>query len=97
MDDNLESDFLLSTSAEDEDDTKIDYNQAIQLTINPRPTDKNMSSGRKRATKFAGGCGIFQLLMVICVCTTANTGDPLLFTIGFLTKNPNYFECNNNE
>ena len=31
------------------------------------------------------------------MCTTANTGDPILFTIGFLTKVPNYFECNNND
>ena len=55
-----------------------------------------MSSSRKLFTRTAGGCGIFQLLMVICVIATANSGDPLLFTIGFLTKNPNYFECNNN-
>ena len=34
--------------------------------------------------------------MIICMCTTANTGDPLLFTLGFLTKNPNYFECSSN-
>ena len=31
------------------------------------------------------------------VVVTANMGDPLLFTIGFLTKDPNQFECNTDE
>jgi hypothetical protein len=37
--------------------------------------------------------GTFQVLLFIAFLIQANSGDPLLFGMGFLTREPNSFEC----
>jgi hypothetical protein len=81
-----------------DDNDKLDYNQIIELTVNKDPQSPPLSGTRRFVTKYGGcNCGLFQVVFMFMFIIIINTGDPLIFTLGFLTKVPNRYECLSDE
>ena len=82
--------------AEDEKQLRLEYNQAISLTVNEDPRSPPLSTPRRWITWCGGSCGLFQVIFLVMLSIISNAPDPIFFMVGFLTVAPKEFECNNN-
>ena len=72
---------------------KMKFVEAIALTINQDPQSPPLNKCQKCCVKCTGRMGPFQLCLFIAFVLLANMPDVIVFGQGFLTKDPNKFEC----
>jgi len=76
---------------EDKEDSR--FIDIIELTVNKNPKSPPLSKAKRCCVLIGGKMGIFQLILFIAQVLAANAIDPILFGMGFLTRDPNEFEC----